>query len=428
MKKGFLALTFIFIASLLPANSATPIKSGSMCTKQGATRIYKGKLYTCTKSGKRLSWNGGVIIKTQTSTVNPLPSTMPTPTLTPSPITSSISPVAPTPSPTSSPTPSSSSNLSRFEYERIKKLAYENIRNAAENGDSANVELNYFIGDDFPLALKNLYIRQVEYSSKLVGSFFSKRERVNIYMYTEKDALAVKNDVAIGHNYAEFERWFKDWQNGNLLEHSIGIAAFYVDKGNGFQGYAGVALNSASSPTSLRKYSIQVVPHEYFHIVQDYFIASQRSIKFPDQDSYDKYFPPIFREGSTNTISFALSCDTFEKYLDLYSDFIQEKRAQTSSVPLFGNLKTQDEIVRTLKSMESRTKNSYAHEASYSIGQLLFEWVIAEYGFSGYRRMIINQLIGTDFEDNVRASLGISLSELYEKAAPHILEGFRNQT
>lgn len=409
MTKGVIGLTLIVNIIVAPAFASTPPKSGLACPKLGITNTYGGKKFTCIKTGKKLVWNKGEAVagaprspskSPQTSTLTPTPSSQ---TTSQSPGTSTL----------------------EVEYLRIKKMAFENIRKAADNGDAQNIEINYRIGAEFPLSLKTLYSNQVDYASKLYGPFFAKRETINIYMYTEKDALALKNDPAIGHNYSEFERWFNEWQSGNMLEHSIGIASFYVDKGSGWQGYAGLAVSSSSTIDSLRKYSIQVMPHEYFHIVQDYFITSQRNSRFPNEDAYDRLFPPVFREGSANTLSFALSCKTFEDYLSLYSTFLEEKRKQVTSVPTFGSLKTANDVVQTLKSIEVRSKNPDAHEASYSIGQLLFEYVIAEYGFEGFKRLVLNQLVGSNFEENVRASLGLSLDELYKKAANHIMVGFR---
>ena len=44
-----------------PVNAAAP-KAGATCTKAGATEIANGKKYTCTKSGKKLTWNKGVAV------------------------------------------------------------------------------------------------------------------------------------------------------------------------------------------------------------------------------------------------------------------------------------------------------------------------------------------------------------------------------
>jgi hypothetical protein len=42
-------------------------------------------------------------------------------------------------------------------------------------------------------------------------------------------------------------------------------------------------------------------------------------------------------------------------------------------------------------------------------------------------KIIENQMTGTSFEDNIKASLGMSVAELYKKAAPHILAAFNQR-
>jgi len=97
MKKGVIGLSLLFSLSLIPAYSATPIKSGSVCSKQGITKTYNGKRYTCIKSGKKLVWSKGITVKSSSPTPTPTPSPTPSPTPTPTP--------SPTPSPTPTPTP-----------------------------------------------------------------------------------------------------------------------------------------------------------------------------------------------------------------------------------------------------------------------------------------------------------------------------------
>jgi len=64
MKKS-ISLLAIFALALLaishPVSSAAkkPVP-GATCTKLKATQVFKGKKYTCIKSGKKLVWNKGV--------------------------------------------------------------------------------------------------------------------------------------------------------------------------------------------------------------------------------------------------------------------------------------------------------------------------------------------------------------------------------
>ena len=62
-----LLLALMILGLTNPANAAAP-KSGAPCAKAGATEIAKGKKFTCTKSGKKLTWNKGVAVSsTKTS-------------------------------------------------------------------------------------------------------------------------------------------------------------------------------------------------------------------------------------------------------------------------------------------------------------------------------------------------------------------------
>ena len=327
------------------------------------------------------------------------------------------------------------SNRKINSYEKTKLIAYSEIQTALEKDMSKNIELKYWVSKYFPKELEKQYKSQVELTNKLMGSFFTKPEVVNIYLYTEKDSEFLNSYPIFSNSWdlKDRERWFGEWAKGIGRQHNLGLAAFYSEYPSGtWQGHAGLIVHSSATPRSLRRYAIQVMPHEYFHVAQDYyfrtkwedFLREKGKLNLNGMDVYDSYFPPIFREGSANTISFALASQTPESYLSLYKYFIDEKKQQTE-INLFAKLKTVKSTQETLSSMEFRRKNNQAHEASYSMGQLVFEWLIAEYGFDAYRKLIVNQLVGDDFEDNLKESVGLTLPELYAKAAPHLIAAFK---
>ncbi|MFM8254908.1 MAG: hypothetical protein ACKN9O_06750 [Actinomycetota bacterium] len=309
-------------------------------------------------------------------------------------------------------------------YEATKVKAYNEIRGAANNGNSENFTIKYNISDAFPKDLRKLYVSQVEYSSKLFATFFPNKEVMNIYLYTEKEEKKIKSDPILGRYFDDLGRWFSEWKKGQGLEHNLGLVASYVESENGWQGHAGLVVNSKATTSSLRKYAVQVMPHEYFHVVQDYYLNVGRKFNWPSSDLYDKYSPPPFREGSANTISFALASKSKIAYMDLYRNFIGEKRNQ-SDVKIFSELKSESDVVKALTLMENRNNRQDVHEASYAVGQLLYEWVIAKYGFEGYRKIVENQITVDSFEANIKKSLGITTQELYKKAAPHIVAAFK---
>lgn len=375
----FSVVSLTFSISLVPVNAS--VKTGSSCKNAGITSVVSGKTYTCIKSGKKLIWNSGVLI----------PST---------------------------------GNQKLSKYEQTKLKAYESIRKAADNGNSENLILKYFVSESFPIDLKNLYLSQVEYSTKFYSSFFTAKTPINIFLYTEKNSSEIQADPLLNNEYQNLDRWFKQWDKGLDREHNLGLAASYIQRDGIWQGFVGLAVYSKSTSKTLRPYAIQVMPHEYWHVVQDLFIQKARGTLFSDSDSYDRRFPPTFREGSANTISFALANNSFKEYLALYKNFIDEKNNQIDN-KIFQSLKSEKDVVRALNQIELRENNPDGFEASYSLGQLLYEWFIAEYGLDSFKKLLQNQLTGNSFEDNLRVSVGINKDQLYSKAAGHILAAFK---
>lgn len=104
----FFALSSVSSTSVQIAFAATPPKAGATCSKAGKTATYKGKKFTCVKSGKKLVWNKGVAI--------PKPMTSPTPLATksasPSPSATPLPSVAPSTAVTASPSASSTTSAS----------------------------------------------------------------------------------------------------------------------------------------------------------------------------------------------------------------------------------------------------------------------------------------------------------------------------
>jgi hypothetical protein len=370
-----IALTLSFAST----SASASIKPGSKCKQLNQMKADSGLNYICIQNGKKLAWANR-----------------------------------------------------EAHYKETKLKAYSEIRSRTDSGNLDNVTLVYHASNSFPKDLKKLYISQVEYASKLLGPFFSKKEVMNIYMYTEKDEKLLRSHKILNRYLDEHTPWFEDWRQGRYREHNLGLAAWYMETTPGvYEGHAGVLVSSEANAKSLRRYAIQVMPHEYWHVAQDYFFRAKfedlyqkrADKKMDGQDFYSMYFPTTFREGSANTISFALASNTKKEYLDMYADFIREKKLQTD-IKLFATLTSTAAIESALKKIEDKRKFSEAHEASYSLGSLLYEWLIAEYGFDAYKKIIENQIIGSNFEDNIKASLGMPVSELYKKAAPHILAAF----
>ena len=309
------------------------------------------------------------------------------------------------------------------QYEKTKLKAYNQIRNAAVGKTVNNIELKYELSKSLPADVRTEYVRQTEQASKLYDQFFTRPVVVNNYFQTEKDAQFIKNHPILKRDAQSFERFYKAWPKGELVHQNLGVAAWFFKFDGKSEGHTGVLVSSTSSKAKLSLYSQQVVAHEYFHVVQDFYKQSRDEVGYEYPQGFDKYYPPIFREGSANTIATAISMESFEDYLLFYQIFLSENKG-IYAPKIFSRINNLQNTIGVLKDIQSREVNEDAHWTAYPVGSLVFEWLIAEYGFAGYKKLIENQLIGDSFADNLKASLGLTLDQLYKAAAPHVLAGF----
>ena len=73
-KRALAAILAAFLlVGVIPQVSAATAKAGASCSKLKATSVVKGKKFTCIKSGKKLVWDKGVLIKPVKAKPTPSP-------------------------------------------------------------------------------------------------------------------------------------------------------------------------------------------------------------------------------------------------------------------------------------------------------------------------------------------------------------------
>jgi hypothetical protein len=77
-KRAFASLLAIALC-LAPLSQASAVtaKAGASCPKLKTTSIVKGKKFTCIKSGKKLVWDKGVVVKATVAKPKPKPTSTP---------------------------------------------------------------------------------------------------------------------------------------------------------------------------------------------------------------------------------------------------------------------------------------------------------------------------------------------------------------
>jgi hypothetical protein len=84
-------------------------------------------------------------------------------------------------------------------------------------------------------------------------------------------------------------------------------------------------------------------------------------------------------------------------------------------------------MISLLEATEKSTPDQ-AFDASYSIGQLFYEWLIGTYGFDNFILLIKNIGQTSSFDENMKTTYGITKAQAYEKAAPYMLRAWKKAT
>ena len=442
MKKEIIGLSLLLTIFLVPAYSATPPKAGATCPQKGTTKTYLGKKFTCTKSGKKLVWSKGV---TKTSTApKPAPTSFP----------SSI-PNQPAPSASSPTKPSDFANYKGqliygvlgdqlirradsgkyFEtdsrplssFPEIRRKAYAELNGYSSNADHPKIEFVYQITNTYPDKLTPFIKRELDKAAALWNDSFKNKFRVNVYMVTEKDM-----------EYVNSVRWLKNnlpgsfsrWENKSERPFVGGGGGFWEENGE-WKGNLFFAFPSWINLENINAEWPMIVMHEFVHVVQDYFFY--RNLEDRSRALHEIVQPIHFREGSANAISFLTafqnigwSSDALDWnfwMLTRHNQYIRPIKNEADAVSLMNEM----ECLKTCEKLTS-SDSTKIWDWTYAYGAIMYEWVLANYGLDGYKRMLDQLITSSTFDEVIRGAFGISKNDFYANIAPYILDTIRRTT
>ena len=386
-----------------PLYAAAP-KAGAKCTKKSATATSGGKLFTCIQSGKKLVWNKGVAIKKPT----------PVATLTPT--------ATPTTTPAIMPTPTATPLI----INPLAKQAFEIIQSAKR--DNANLILTYEIQNFAPSDVVETVRRKTESAVRIYSVFLESTRQVIIHIYTEKD-LSNMSGRDMFKNRSDLQ-FFTDWWGKDLsvVNSAFGYPGSYLKEGcsaggqascAGKAGHAGVAYPSRATSKTLDTFNLSVVPHEFFHVIQDFYRYKGEPAYFVTEESKDFSMPSLFREGGATFMQMVASHDEInqsEAVFKVAKEWMLKEYSRDITA-----LVTPEDLVTLLVKLENGDRSS----RSYAIGAAFHEWLVVNHGLNKFIALTKNHVIGKSFKDLFAETYGMTLVDAYRNAAPHVLERIR---
>ncbi len=395
-----------------PVNAAAP-KAGAKCTKKNSTATSSGKLFTCIQSGKKLVWNKGVLLPKPTPTPSPSSSK---PTAIADPIGSVGSTTTPTPTPTVAP----------VFINTVAKQAFEMIQTAKQQ--NSNLILTYEVQNFVPKDVADRVRQNTENAVRLYSTFLDSSRQVIIHVYTEKD-LPSMSDRDIFKNRDDL-KFFADWWSKDpaTVNSAFGYPGSFLKEGcsaggqaqcAGKAGHAGVAYPSRASSKTLDTFNLSVVPHEFFHVIQDFYRYKGEPAYFVTEESKDFSMPSLFREGGATFMQMAASHNEIEQSEAVFK-FAKDWMLKEYSREITA-VETAEDLVALLVNLESGDRSP----RSYALGAAFHEWLLVNHGLNKFVLLTKNHVIGKSFKDLFSETYGITLIEAYRKASPHILARIR---
>jgi hypothetical protein len=404
MKKKFgVAIATVLILGLsTPVQAATP-KAGAKCTKAGITATAAGKKFTCIKSGTKLVWNKGVVIKAASKPeVNPVFKPVePTPTPTPTPTPSSTPTPTPTPTPTVKPwTPPIAPTDWKDVVQQANGIAYWAWKKSAQKIESSSTKLgvmeilispNGVPDNPVPLVALNLV-------SRLSANYEEPKKVVMVY--------AGEKDIEWG------QKQIDEFCAGRMCGYDVAGEAKKACNVPVTPCWGGLALRNRSTnipmiymtasdwgKTDPGHTSGTLEAHEYFHTVQSTLLANV---------GWDRV-PRWLIEGGATWV---------QRATVFYADFgkYEVQRNGDNSDSLSRNKRSADWIEKFLDpdyttGWDKWNGNEYDRWAVYDVGSLASEVMVSIGGPDKFMDLYKVTGTGKSFAQAFESIYGISWRE-----------------
>ena len=387
-----MALILALLLSLsTPVQAAAP-KAGAKCTKAGSTATAGGMKFTCIKSGTKLVWNKGVAIK-----ASPKPSPTPTRTQTLD----------------ASPSTASTSLIEREAWEFTYLKIWNELEKAQNQG---SFPFDYKLSPNVNQEKAKESIAAYDKAMKLWMAILS-GEKVSPVVWaimSEKDYAWWKQVVDEQEGKSANYAWNP---TTNMLGHCQLSSTIFCGYGNAFKAntseykflqYNVIGSNYASSPNA------NTVNHESVHFYQLSVVQS-----FPSD------LPCWYVEGQASLYGGALEFDLTSNR----SSSIRQRNNFKSIVRQYqpnADSYVPKEWVEVLKNMyyPHISCSSQQDYFKYALGMFVWEYLYQQFGPQVMHQVLLDFKTGWSFNETLQMRLGVTLDQLNDELATHLVEVF----
>ena len=420
------ALVVAIMLALIPISSITANasgKSGTTCKKVGIKSSNAGKNFTCTRSGARLIWREDVSKKKPKQQVIKLPK----------PGDAALKPYGCGAGAWYYRFSNGVMQRSFFEdkhftstdprressFHPIRVKAYAAVRKQFNANNPAGAVVQTNVSKTFPRELLETLQEQLRQNISHWHEYLPQGSTVQATYFTGSDKEFGDNSKQTMSGPLE-DYFMKELERYKEFNCSLGAGvsgAHLINRGP-YEGQPGYFL-AARTPPQQTFWAPFYQPHELTHSVQALIIDDIWSIKMPMN----------FHEGGAEFFGMAMGYSN----LGWYADEVDKRVIEKDMYERVMEIKSKEDVVKMLKITEDNpgpfaggTEVTNSVRWAYSMGNLLWEWVTAEYGYETYWNILKSLNLTRDYEKSIKEVLGVSKEQLYENASSYILWQIKN--
>jgi len=295
--------------------------------------------------------------------------------------------------------------------------AYNAYNHLACKSKHPNFVATYLTSPNYSPAMLEKQKVLFEQAMSCYNAYFDHQVVINIALVTEGDYEFLAAQITEGKPvFDEIKlRWAKFMMQriGSGAGRFAGSAGWSTDTHSAWV----LMIDSAKSTTP----DAHGAAHEFVHILQSY----SKSVFYPfygdgSTDADYVNLPPWFWEGTAELFSYA----AISASPGAFSAQMAQARLQGKESPSLNKITTNTEVVSTLQKLEAPS-DQQANMMNYALGSVACEYLLATYGYSKYWAIMKNAGVYKDFNENLRATIGLTQEQFFADSAPFVLSQWK---
>lgn len=293
--------------------------------------------------------------------------------------------------------------------------AFAAIKSAASGTTSATV--SYQVGSNVPKDMESAYRRQMD-QALAYFDFTGLRTPLDILIYTEKDRTLMTSyweSRVAGDENIQRKNSSLDGYVAFPIDLSVGGSADVRHGKDGSYPTIGIDFQVGSRHTAPTHLLAEHVAHEMVHVWQWHAMGTPEKVASGVNFQVMSLLPCHAIEGAANTFGAAIGVKHADWYAEA-SDVIIRRTAQETGITRMTNA--------LALSLLEKSESYETCSEGYAIGMVAYEWLVANYGAKAYFDLFTKAGEQKMFADSILEITGLTKSEFYQKAAPHITATF----